>query len=48
VNMGAVYTDQDVVIDDDLVTARTGNHAHQFARTIIDLLSERVPVTTAS
>jgi len=37
-NMGAVYTDRDVVVDDDLVTARTGGHCHLFARTIIDLL----------
>jgi len=40
-NMGAVYTDQDVVIDGDLVTARTGGHCHQFARAIIDQLYER-------
>ena len=39
VNMGAIYTDQDVVIDGDLVTGRTGAHCHQFARTIIDLLN---------
>ncbi len=38
-NMGAIYTDQDVVVDGDLVTARTGGHCHQFARTIIDLLA---------
>ena len=38
-NMGAIYTDQDVVVDDDLVTARTGNHCHLFARTIIEQLS---------
>jgi protease I len=41
VNMGAIYTDQDVVIDDDLVTGRTGGHCHLFARAIIDLLEER-------
>jgi protease I len=40
-NMGAVYTDQDVVVDGDLVTARTGGHCHQFARQIIAMLSER-------
>jgi protease I len=41
-NMGAIYTDQDVVVDgDDLVTARTGGHCHLFARKIIDILSER-------
>ena len=38
VNMGAIYTDQDVVIDGDLVTGRTGGHCHLFARAIIDLL----------
>lgn len=38
-NMGAIYTDQDVVVDRDLVTARTGGHCHQFARKIIELLS---------
>ena len=42
VNMGAEYVDEDVVVDgDDLVTARTGDHCHLFARKIIDLLSER-------
>ena len=39
-NMGAIYTDQDVVVDGDLVTARTGGHCHQFARAIIDLLAD--------
>ncbi|MEU4561152.1 DJ-1/PfpI family protein [Actinoplanes sp. NPDC023936] len=43
-NMGAIYVDSDVVVDGDLVTARTGAHCHQFARTIIDLLSGRPPV----
>lgn len=38
-NMGAVYTDQDVVVDGDLVTARTGGHCHLFAHTIIDKLA---------
>jgi len=37
-NMGAIYIDQDVVVDGDLVTARTGGHCHLFARKIIDLL----------
>jgi protease I len=37
-NMGANYVDQDVVVDGDLVTARTGDHCHLFARTIIDEL----------
>jgi protease I len=40
-NMGAVYTDQDVVVDGDLVTGRTGGHCHLFARKIIDLLYEK-------
>ncbi len=39
-NMGAVYTDRDVVVDGDLVTARTGGHCHLFARAIIDMLAE--------
>ena len=38
-NMGAIYTDEDVVVDGDLVTGRTGGHAHLFARKIIDLLA---------
>jgi protease I len=37
-NMGAIYTDRDVVIDDDLITGRTGGHCHMFARAIIDKL----------
>lgn len=40
-NMGARYVDADVVVDGDLVTGRTGQHAHLFARRMIDLL---VPV----
>jgi protease I len=40
-NYGAIYTDRDVVVDGDLVTGRTGNHCHMFARTIIDLLIAR-------
>jgi protease I len=39
-NMGAVYTDQDVVVDGDLVTGRTGGHCHLFARKIIDLIGD--------
>jgi protease I len=37
--MGAVYVNEDVVVDGDLVTARSGGHCHLFARTIIGLLS---------
>ena len=40
-NMGAEYVDEDVVVDGDLVTARTGGHCHLFARRIIELLAER-------
>ncbi|PTY03836.1 thiamine biosynthesis protein ThiJ [Opitutaceae bacterium EW11] len=39
VNMGAVYVNEDVVVDGDLVTARTGGHCHLFARRIVELLS---------
>jgi protease I len=40
-NMGAHYVDQDVVVDDDLVTARTGGHCHMFARAIIEELEKK-------
>ncbi len=40
-NMGAIYTDQDLVVDGDLVTARTGGHCHLLAKAIIDLLRAR-------
>ena len=40
-NMGAIYVDEDVVVDGDLVTARSGGHCHLLARTIIDILSRR-------
>ncbi len=39
-NMGAIYTDRDVVVDGDLITGRTGHHCHLFARTIIDRMAE--------
>lgn len=35
---GIDYVDEDVVVDGDLVTARTGGHCHLFARRIIELL----------
>ncbi|OGW37676.1 MAG: thiamine biosynthesis protein ThiJ [Nitrospirae bacterium RBG_13_39_12] len=38
-NMGVIYVDEDVVVDDDLVTGRTGGHCHIFAKKIIKLLS---------
>ncbi len=40
-NMGANYLDQDLVVDGDLVTARTGGHCHLLARQIIDMLYEK-------
>jgi protease I len=36
---GAEYVDADVVEDGDLITGRTGGHAHLFARAIIERLS---------
>jgi protease I len=38
-NMGAVYVDQDVVVDGDLVTARSADHCNFFVRKIIDILA---------
>lgn len=38
-NMGAEYVDKDVVVDGDLVTARSGGHCNLFARAIIRLIS---------
>lgn len=38
---GAKYVDEDVVIDGDLVTARTGGHCHLFARRIIEILKQQ-------
>ncbi|MFJ8312063.1 MULTISPECIES: DJ-1/PfpI family protein [unclassified Streptomyces] len=45
-NMGAVYTNQDVVVDHDLVTSRTVAECHLLARTVIDLLDP--PVAAAA
>ncbi|MFH1339320.1 MAG: DJ-1/PfpI family protein [Candidatus Omnitrophota bacterium] len=39
-NMGAVYVNEDVVVDGDLVTARTGGHCNLFAKKIIELISK--------
>lgn len=47
-NYGAVYVDEDVVVDGDLVTGRTGGHCHLFARKIIDILSERLDRSVAN
>ena len=40
-NMGARYTDQDVVVHGDLVTARSAEHCHLFAHTMIDMIAAR-------
>jgi protease I len=40
-NMGAIYTDQDVVVDGDLVTGRSADHCNLFARTLIDMVAAR-------
>lgn len=36
---GAIYTNEDVVVDGDLITGRSGGHAHLFAKKIIETLS---------
>ncbi|GAB3162088.1 hypothetical protein GCM10027059_13950 [Myceligenerans halotolerans] len=40
-NMGAHYVDQDVVVDGDLVTGRSGAHAHLFADVLIEQIAAR-------
>ena len=40
-NYGAVYVDKDVVVDGDLITARTGGHCSLFAKEIIRQLNDR-------
>lgn len=40
-NMGANYVDDDVVVDGDLVTGRTGAQAGAFAHTIVNQLAQR-------
>lgn len=37
---GANYVDEDLVVDGDLVTARTGGHCHLLARKIIEIMLE--------
>jgi len=39
-NMGANYVDDDVVVDGDLVTGRTGAQAGAFAHTIVNQLAQ--------
>lgn len=36
---GCTYVDEDVVVDGDLVTARSGGHCHLFAARIISILA---------
>ncbi|MEV6350342.1 DJ-1/PfpI family protein [Actinoplanes sp. NPDC051851] len=43
-NMGARYVDEDVVVDGDLVTGRTGAQAGIFARTVIEQVRQRAAV----
>ena len=53
---GAAYVDEDLVVDGDLVTARTGGHCHLLARQIIKMIQEgtlqaargRQPAVTAT
>jgi protease I len=40
-NMGAIYVNEDVVVDGDLVTARSGGHCNVFAKKIIDLINAK-------
>ena len=43
----AQFIDQDLVIDGDLVTARTGKHCYLLARQIIEMLETRPRSTGA-
>ncbi|MFC1511608.1 DJ-1/PfpI family protein [Candidatus Latescibacterota bacterium] len=38
---GVKYVDEDLVVDGDLVSARTGAHCHLLARQIIEILTQR-------
>jgi protease I len=40
-NMGAVYVNEDVVVDGDLVTGRSGGHCNVFAKKIIELIDKK-------
>jgi len=40
-NMGAIYVNEDVVVDGDLVTGRSGGHCHLFAKKIIELIKKK-------
>jgi protease I len=41
INMGAIYTNQDVVEDGDLITGRSGGVCNKFAHAIIERLAPR-------
>jgi protease I len=43
----AIYINEDLVVDGDLVTARTGAHCHLLARSIIDQLASRQEAAAA-
>jgi mannose/cellobiose epimerase-like protein (N-acyl-D-glucosamine 2-epimerase family)/putative intracellular protease/amidase len=45
--MGANYVDQEVVVDGDLVTARTGDDCHRFAQTVIGMIEDRLAPSEA-
>ena len=38
---GAAFVDEDVVVDNDLVTARTGGHAHLLAAALIQMIEAK-------
>ena len=40
-NMGAVYVDQDVVVDGDLITARSGDQHQAFATAILEHIEKK-------
>ncbi len=40
-NMGAIYVDENVVVDGDLVTARSSGHCNVFVRRIIELMDQK-------
>lgn len=40
-NMGAIYTDEDVVVDGDLVTGRAGPLCHLFAHTLLTMIDKQ-------
>ncbi len=40
-NMGLNYLNEDIVVDDDLVTGRTGDHCNVFSSKIIEILESK-------